>query len=188
MVTAVGSSSAQPTIQEGMAQTPLGKIKPGLNRNYVLAIVTRCIIFAAPAFAFALGIHQIKGGWDDGAITAAFARTLAEAGRFALTPLSEKVEGFSSMSWVFLLAIPYYLFHSAAAILGPDEIDVRSVLPACTHRIQAFGGSSSGERGASRYHNHPRGSHCLSIAGNSERHGNEPFHAIGAVSSRCLDR
>jgi hypothetical protein len=51
--------------------------------------------------------------WDDGAITLAFARTFARHGRVALTPRSEVVEGFSSVSWFLLnsllaLARPSY--------------------------------------------------------------------------------
>lgn len=41
-------------------------------------------------------------GWDDGAITLAFAHTFALTGRPALTPQSETVEGFSSVSWFLL--------------------------------------------------------------------------------------
>jgi hypothetical protein len=44
-------------------------------------------------------------GWDDGAITVAFARTFAGHGRIALTPRSEVVEGFSSVSWFLLNAL-----------------------------------------------------------------------------------
>jgi hypothetical protein len=44
-------------------------------------------------------------GWDDGAITLAFARTFARHGRVALTPRSEVVEGFSSVSWFLLNAL-----------------------------------------------------------------------------------
>ena len=44
-------------------------------------------------------------GWDDGAITVAFARTFARHGRVALTPRSEVVEGFSSVSWFLLNAL-----------------------------------------------------------------------------------
>lgn len=43
-------------------------------------------------------------GWDDGAITLAFARTFADSGRIALTPLSETVEGFSSPLWLLIMA------------------------------------------------------------------------------------
>ncbi len=43
--------------------------------------------------------------WDDGAITLAYARTVAEAGRFALTPVSEVVEGASSLLFVGVMAI-----------------------------------------------------------------------------------
>jgi hypothetical protein len=44
-------------------------------------------------------------GWDDGAITLAFSRTFAESGRIALTPVSDPVEGFSSVSWFLLNAL-----------------------------------------------------------------------------------
>ena len=43
-------------------------------------------------------------GWDDGAITLAYARTFATTGRIALTPLSEQVEGFSTPAWFLLNA------------------------------------------------------------------------------------
>jgi hypothetical protein len=82
-----------------------------------LVILTPVIIFAVPAVALALSIHQLKGGWDDGAITAAFSRTFAAVGRFALTPASAEVEGFSSLSWVLLLALPHYFFSNPEAIL-----------------------------------------------------------------------
>ena len=50
-------------------------------------------------------------GWDDGAITLAFARTLAHSGRIALTPVSETVEGFSTPLWFFLLAAMERMTH-----------------------------------------------------------------------------
>jgi hypothetical protein len=43
--------------------------------------------------------------WDDGAITLAFSKSFAETGRIALTPPSEQVEGFSSVSWFLLNAL-----------------------------------------------------------------------------------
>ncbi len=46
-------------------------------------------------------------GWDDGAITMAFADTFAHTGRFSITPSSEIVEGFSSPAWMLLLAAIY---------------------------------------------------------------------------------
>jgi hypothetical protein len=51
---------------------------------------------------FYLGLLAIVGpfAWDDGAIALAFARTLADTGRFALTPVSEVVEGAASLLWV----------------------------------------------------------------------------------------
>jgi hypothetical protein len=44
-------------------------------------------------------------GWDDGAITLAFSRTFAHHGTVALTPHSETVEGFSSVSWFLINAL-----------------------------------------------------------------------------------
>ncbi len=51
-------------------------------------------------------------GWDDGAITLSFARTFARHGRVALTPRSEVVEGFSSVSW--------FLLNALAALVRPS--------------------------------------------------------------------
>jgi len=47
--------------------------------------------------------------WDDGAITLAYARTLSEQGRFALTAASEIVEGTSSVLWTTLLALVHII-------------------------------------------------------------------------------
>ncbi|MFP5232272.1 MAG: hypothetical protein ACLGQX_06530 [Acidobacteriota bacterium] len=59
-----------------------------------------------------LQVHFVRDfGWDDGSITVAYARTYAETGRTALTPVSEQVEGFSSPAWFWLLAACYKLAH-----------------------------------------------------------------------------
>ncbi|WDF40536.1 hypothetical protein PBV52_29035 [Streptomyces sp. T12] len=55
----------------------------------------------------ALALFIGANGWDDGSITLAFARTFAESGQIALTPLSETVEGFSSPFWFLLMAGTY---------------------------------------------------------------------------------
>ena len=47
--------------------------------------------------------------WDDMAITLGFARTLADAGMVAPTPLSDPVEGTSSLLWTALNAALYKL-------------------------------------------------------------------------------
>lgn len=72
------------------------------------------LAFCLPVIAAVVGLYLLKGSWDDGAITAAFARTLAVSGRMALTPVSPSVEGASSIAWVLLLTVPG--FFSA----GPD--------------------------------------------------------------------
>ena len=46
-------------------------------------------------------------GWDDGAITLAFSRTLSEHGVIALTPVSDPVEGYSSTMWMGLMALAH---------------------------------------------------------------------------------
>jgi hypothetical protein len=56
-------------------------------------------------------LHHLKFSWDDAAITAAFSRTWAQSGRFALTPVSQTVEGYSSALWFLLLSVPYFFTH-----------------------------------------------------------------------------
>ena len=46
------------------------------------------VALCLPVIALVIGLYLLKGSWDDGAITAAFARTLATSGRMALTPVS----------------------------------------------------------------------------------------------------
>jgi hypothetical protein len=48
--------------------------------------------------------------WDDGAIALAYARTLADTGRFALTPASEVVEGAASLLFMVSLSALQSLF------------------------------------------------------------------------------
>ena len=62
-------------------------------------------------FQLVLTLHHLKFSWDDAAITAAFSRTWAQSGRFALTPVSETVEGYSSTLWFLLLSVPYFFTH-----------------------------------------------------------------------------
>jgi hypothetical protein len=62
-----------------------------------------------------LGLHHLKLSWDDGAITAAFSRTWAETGKIALTPVSQVVEGYSSVLWFLLVSVPYFFSHNGDA-------------------------------------------------------------------------
>jgi len=74
--------------------------------------ISRALASAAAAVALiVLTVHisvaTVVGanGWDDGAITLAFARTFADSGQIAVTHLSETVEGFSSPLWFLLNAV-----------------------------------------------------------------------------------
>ncbi len=71
-------------------------------------------IVVSVQFAALIAVCWLVGdnGWDDGAITVAFARTFARTGLVALTPHSEVVEGFSSVSW--------FLLNAAAALGRPS--------------------------------------------------------------------
>jgi hypothetical protein len=75
-----------------------------------------------PLLALVLSLRHVRFGWDDGAITAAFARTFAHTGRIALTPSSEQVEGFSSLLWMMILAAAYKVVHSVWAMLAWTKI------------------------------------------------------------------
>lgn len=94
--------------------------------------VTVAVVLVQCAALMSVSLLIGDNGWDDGAITLAFARTFARHGRIALTPRSEVVEGFSSVSWFLLnalaaLARPSY----RAAIALCQAMSVVS-LGACT--------------------------------------------------------
>lgn len=71
-----------------------------MSRSWVAVVV---LLQCAALTSVCLLVRD--NGWDDGAITVAFARTFARHGRVALTPRSEVVEGFSSVSWFLLNAL-----------------------------------------------------------------------------------
>lgn len=83
------------------------------------ALVTVCLLIG-------------DNGWDDGAITLAFARTLARHGRIALTAHSETVEGFSSLSWLLLNALPALARPSYRAAILVSQILSASCIVATT--------------------------------------------------------
>jgi hypothetical protein len=65
------------------------------------------VFLAAAQLAALVAVAAYIGdnGWDDGAITLAFARSFAVRGVIALTPSSEVVEGFSSPGWFLINAV-----------------------------------------------------------------------------------
>lgn len=100
---------------------------PLWSRHWVAAVV---LLQCAALMSVCLVIGD--NGWDDGAITLAFARTFARHGRVALTPRSEVVEGFSSVSWFLLNALVALGGPSfRAAILISQALSV-ACLGACT--------------------------------------------------------
>jgi hypothetical protein len=84
---------------------------PGATRLLIMAAL--CI----PPISLALSLWRLKNSWDDGAITAAFSQTFAHTGVIALTPLSPKVEGFSSLSWFFLLTMAHLFSNTPSVYL-----------------------------------------------------------------------
>lgn len=66
------------------------------------------VVFAATFLLHVVVVSVVRDrGWDDGAITMAFADTFAHTGRISITPSSEVVEGFSSPFWLLVLAGVY---------------------------------------------------------------------------------
>ncbi len=86
------------------------------------------VVFVQFAALIAACLLIGDNGWDDGAITVAFARTFARHGVVALTPRSETVEGFSSVSWFLLNALPALARPSfERAILFSQVLSVLSI-------------------------------------------------------------
>ncbi len=119
----------------------------------IVGIIVPLMAFAA----LALALIYLTGNyaWDDGAITLAYSRTLGEHGRFALTPVSEVVEGSSSLLFTALMAGVQALLHldfdqlvraSQCATLGfwmtvlvvMDRV-LHPILPDWTSRTLALG-------------------------------------------------
>ncbi|MES2221308.1 MAG: hypothetical protein V4587_10120, partial [Acidobacteriota bacterium] len=82
-----------------------------------LRLVWIALVLLPVACSLYLGLHNLRRSWDDGAITAAYARTFADSGRIALTPSSPQVEGMSSLTWLLLLSIPRFFFSNPDIIL-----------------------------------------------------------------------
>jgi hypothetical protein len=99
-------------------EVPTGEVvSPSVSQARIVRRIVDVIVVCIPVLALAISLVQLKGGWDDGAITAAFARTHAKTGHFALTPVSQEVEGFSSVSWTLLLSVPAYFSSNPDTIL-----------------------------------------------------------------------
>ena len=91
-------------------------------------------IVVAAQFAALIAVCLLIGdnGWDDGAITLAFSRTFAHHGTVALTPYSETVEGFSSVSWFLLNALAALARPSYHASILVSQVLSALCIVACT--------------------------------------------------------
>jgi hypothetical protein len=89
---------------------------------YLFERIATHVCWIVPLLAMLASLRKVGEGWDDGAITAAFARTFAHTGKLALTPTSEQVEGFSSLTWMLVLAAGDRIIHSFAAMLAWSKI------------------------------------------------------------------
>jgi hypothetical protein len=87
-----------------------------------LAAAAAILTFAVPFASLYCALHDLTGGWDDGAITLAYARTLAHTGRFALTPASPIAEGTSSLLWTAIMALADLRLHTPHAMLIVSKV------------------------------------------------------------------
>src|SRR3546814_9121272 len=60
--------------------------------------------------------------WDDSGITLGVSRTLAETGEIRPTPLSDRVEGYSSTLWMLIHAATFRIVDDPAAGLRVAQI------------------------------------------------------------------
>ncbi|MEI8348687.1 MAG: hypothetical protein WCI77_00900 [Candidatus Omnitrophota bacterium] len=95
----------------------MGKIKAGIIREcnrpaLQLATVFVIVLSTHLIFVFMVGDY----GWDDGAITLAFSRTLAYSSKIALTPVSEVVEGFSTPAWMVIFSLIAKIFRPSFSV------------------------------------------------------------------------
>lgn len=73
-------------------------------------IIIACFFWLAFFLTYLFVIYYVGPyAWDDGAITLAYGKTLAENGYFALTASSEVVEGSSSLLLVFVSGLFFYM-------------------------------------------------------------------------------
>jgi hypothetical protein len=99
-----------------------------VSRSRVTVVVVLLQCAALMSVSLLIG----DNGWDDGAITLAFARTFARHGRVALTPSSEVVEGFSSVSWFLLNALAALARPSYRVAIAVSQALSVLCLGACT--------------------------------------------------------
>lgn len=75
--------------------------------NRAVLVFGFALLTVAVASQFLNVMATGPSGWDDGAITASYALTLANSGEFALTQLSPRAEGSSSLLLVGILTLIY---------------------------------------------------------------------------------
>ena len=95
---------------------------------------SRVAIVVLLQFAALMSVCLLIGdnGWDDGAITLAFARTFARHDRVSLTARSEVVEGFSSVSWFLLNSLIALARPSYRAAIAISQALSALCIGACT--------------------------------------------------------
>lgn len=101
-----------------------------MKKPKILAAVSLLILLAIVH----LGAIYLTGtfGWDDGAITLAYSKTLVEEGIFALTRQSEVVEGTSSLLMTFVMAALHRIFNfSFEGFISASQLFSLSALSLC---------------------------------------------------------
>jgi hypothetical protein len=80
------------------------------------------IIAAAWALHLYIALNFSHVAWDDSGITLGFSRTLAETGEIRPTPLSDRVEGYSSTLWMLIHAVTFRIVDDPATGLRVAQI------------------------------------------------------------------
>ena len=78
--------------------------------------IAAIVIFILALHVIFVGLHW-QYTWDDSAITLAFSRTLVATGEIRPTPLSDRVEGYSTFLWMCLMTLPSLLGLDASQLL-----------------------------------------------------------------------
>lgn len=123
----MGRTRKSLSLQEAQAHNTEKVPRPRLFGRYSWLITAGAVLFQV-----FVAIRFWSLTWDDSAITLGFARTFAMTGKIEPTPGAGVVEGFSTLSWMFLMAL-------VAKITTPHGLLVAAkLLTLCLNLVNLF--------------------------------------------------